>query len=35
MVVFKTKDISIGIFVLNYVLENTTFYSVIVFSEKV
>lgn len=33
MVVFKTKEISI--FILNYLLENTTFYSVIVFSEKV
>lgn len=35
MVIFKTKEKSIGIFVLNYVLENTTFYSVIVFSERV
>lgn len=35
MVVFKTKGSSIGIFILNYVLENTTFYSIIVFSEKV
>lgn len=35
MVVFKTKETSIGIFILNYVLENTTFYNVIVFSEKV